>query len=150
MGGMICCIGSALHEKTELDARLARCVDNDIAEYLVPVNADVQQLEVILVPELPIRNRGPALAIEDRHDHGPRRKGTQGRRRASRYGRSRTTGSAGGRAALAAVSGEATAAAGGGGGVSGVRDAMSTASIQAASRMKAKSMADLSVVGAKP
>jgi xanthine dehydrogenase YagR molybdenum-binding subunit len=51
MGGMIWGIGSALHEKTELDARLARYVNNDIAEYLVPVNADVEQLEVILVPE---------------------------------------------------------------------------------------------------
>jgi xanthine dehydrogenase YagR molybdenum-binding subunit len=52
MGGMIWGISCALHEKTELDERLARYVNNDIAEYLVPVNADVPSVEVILVPEV--------------------------------------------------------------------------------------------------
>ncbi|MGQ9368386.1 xanthine dehydrogenase family protein molybdopterin-binding subunit [Azospirillum sp. ST 5-10] len=51
MGGMIWGIGSALHEKTEIDRRAARYVNRDLAEYLVPVNADIRQLEVILVPE---------------------------------------------------------------------------------------------------
>lgn len=52
MGGLIWRIGSALHEQTEIDARHARYVNTDIAEYLVPVNADVPQIEVILVPEV--------------------------------------------------------------------------------------------------
>lgn len=51
-GGMIWGIGSALHEVTEIDERAARYVNRDIAEYLIPVNADIRQLEVILVPEV--------------------------------------------------------------------------------------------------
>ena len=51
MGGMIWGISSALHEKTEIDRRAARYVNKNISEYLVPVNADIEQLEVILVPE---------------------------------------------------------------------------------------------------
>ncbi len=51
MGAMIWGISSALHEATEIDERNARYVNDNLADYLVPVNADVQQLEVILVPE---------------------------------------------------------------------------------------------------
>ena len=51
MGGMIWGISSALHEATEIDRRNARYVNDNLADYLVPVNADVDQLEVILVPE---------------------------------------------------------------------------------------------------
>jgi xanthine dehydrogenase YagR molybdenum-binding subunit len=52
MGGMIWGISSALHEKTEIDPRAARYVNRDIAEYHVPVNADVREVSVILVPEI--------------------------------------------------------------------------------------------------
>ena len=45
-------VSSALHEATEIDPRAARYVNNDIAEYLIPVNADVAQVDVILVPEV--------------------------------------------------------------------------------------------------
>jgi xanthine dehydrogenase YagR molybdenum-binding subunit len=38
--------------KSILGTRYARYVNTDLAEYLVPVNADVQGLEVILVPEV--------------------------------------------------------------------------------------------------
>jgi xanthine dehydrogenase YagR molybdenum-binding subunit len=51
MGAMIWGIGSALHEATEIDPRVARYVNDNLADYLIPVNADIQQLEVILVPE---------------------------------------------------------------------------------------------------
>ncbi len=51
MGGMIWGIGSALHEQTEIDAKAARYVNTNIADYLIPVNADVVDVEVILVPE---------------------------------------------------------------------------------------------------
>ncbi len=52
MGGMIWGISSALHEATEIDTRYARYVNDNLADYAVPVNADIQQVEVILVPEI--------------------------------------------------------------------------------------------------
>jgi xanthine dehydrogenase YagR molybdenum-binding subunit len=51
MGAMIWGISSALHEATEIDPRVARYTNDNLADYLIPVNADIQQLEVILVPE---------------------------------------------------------------------------------------------------
>jgi xanthine dehydrogenase YagR molybdenum-binding subunit len=51
MGGMIWGISAALHEETEIDRRDARYVNKDLADYLMPVNADIQDIEVILVPE---------------------------------------------------------------------------------------------------
>jgi xanthine dehydrogenase YagR molybdenum-binding subunit len=51
MGAMIWGISSALHEATEIDPRVARYVNDNLADYMIPVNADIQQLEVILVPE---------------------------------------------------------------------------------------------------
>ena len=51
MGGMIWGIGSALHEETEIDPRAARYVNANLADYLVPVNADVVDVEVIMLPE---------------------------------------------------------------------------------------------------
>ena len=51
MGAMIWGISSALHEATEIDPRNARYINDNLADYLVPVNADIQQLEVILVSE---------------------------------------------------------------------------------------------------
>jgi xanthine dehydrogenase YagR molybdenum-binding subunit len=52
MGGMIWGIGSALHEHTEIDQREARYMNDNLAEYLIPVNADIRQVDVILVPEV--------------------------------------------------------------------------------------------------
>ncbi len=51
MGGMIWGLSSALHEHTEVDARRARFLNANIAEYLVPVNADVQEVEVLMLDE---------------------------------------------------------------------------------------------------
>jgi xanthine dehydrogenase YagR molybdenum-binding subunit len=51
VGGMVWGISSALHEATEIDRERARYINDNLADYLVPVNADIQQLEVILVPE---------------------------------------------------------------------------------------------------
>lgn len=51
MGGMIWGIGSALHEQTEIDTHAARYVNTNLADYLVPVNADVVDVQVIMVPE---------------------------------------------------------------------------------------------------
>jgi xanthine dehydrogenase YagR molybdenum-binding subunit len=51
MGGMIWGISSALHEATEIDTRNARYINDNLADYLIPVNADIQEIDVILVPE---------------------------------------------------------------------------------------------------
>ena len=51
MGGLIWGISSALHEATEIDMRVARTVNRDLQDYLVPVNADIGEVKVILVPE---------------------------------------------------------------------------------------------------
>jgi xanthine dehydrogenase YagR molybdenum-binding subunit len=51
MGAMIWGISSALHEATEIDRPGARYVNNSLADYLIPVNADIQEVDVILVPE---------------------------------------------------------------------------------------------------
>ena len=50
-GGQIWGLSSALHEATEIDPHLARYVNSDLAEYHVPVNADVGQIETIMLPE---------------------------------------------------------------------------------------------------
>ncbi|MGA8028978.1 MAG: xanthine dehydrogenase family protein molybdopterin-binding subunit [Bryobacteraceae bacterium] len=51
MGGMVWGIGMALYEDAVMDQRLGRWVNNNLAEYHVPVNADVGQLEAIWVDE---------------------------------------------------------------------------------------------------
>jgi xanthine dehydrogenase YagR molybdenum-binding subunit len=52
MGGLIWGMSSALLESTEVDERNARYINKDLAEYLVPVNADVPHVEVIMLPEV--------------------------------------------------------------------------------------------------
>jgi xanthine dehydrogenase YagR molybdenum-binding subunit len=51
MGGMIWGISAALHEATEIDLHTARYYNDDLAEYLIPVNADIRGVDVIMVPE---------------------------------------------------------------------------------------------------
>jgi len=51
MGGAIWGISAALHEATEIDPRTARYVNDNLADYLVPVNADIPEVDIILVPE---------------------------------------------------------------------------------------------------
>lgn len=51
LGGLIWGVASALHEATEMDERVARYVNDDLAEYLIPVCADIKDVEVIFVPE---------------------------------------------------------------------------------------------------
>ncbi len=50
-GGMIWGIGTALTEAVEHDPRTGHVVNNDLAEYHVPVNADVPNLEVTFIDE---------------------------------------------------------------------------------------------------
>ena len=51
MGGVVWGIGMALHEETHIDHHFGRVMNADIAEYHVPVNADVHEIEVIFVEE---------------------------------------------------------------------------------------------------
>jgi xanthine dehydrogenase YagR molybdenum-binding subunit len=51
MGGMIWGVSGALHEATEIDRRTARYTNTNFADYLIPVNADIGHVDVLLVPE---------------------------------------------------------------------------------------------------
>jgi xanthine dehydrogenase YagR molybdenum-binding subunit len=51
MGGLIWGMSSALFEATEIDERTARYVNDNLADYLVPVNADVVDVRVIMLSE---------------------------------------------------------------------------------------------------
>jgi xanthine dehydrogenase YagR molybdenum-binding subunit len=51
MGGVVWGIGMALHEETLVDHALGRIMNPNIAEYHVPVNADVHEIKVIFVEE---------------------------------------------------------------------------------------------------
>jgi len=51
MGGVVWGIGMALHEETLMDHRFGRIMNPNIAEYHIPVNADVQNTNVIFVEE---------------------------------------------------------------------------------------------------
>jgi len=51
LGGLIWGMSAALHEATDIDERYARYVNKNLADYLVPVNADVPSVEVIMLSE---------------------------------------------------------------------------------------------------
>lgn len=51
MGGVVMGIGMALHEEARIDHRFGRIMNANIAEYHMPVNADVHDIQVIFVEE---------------------------------------------------------------------------------------------------
>ena len=51
LGGITFGIGGALYEELVHDVRTGQVVNHDLAEYHVPVNADVPQIEVVFLPE---------------------------------------------------------------------------------------------------
>ncbi|MFZ0123693.1 MAG: xanthine dehydrogenase family protein molybdopterin-binding subunit [Xanthobacteraceae bacterium] len=51
MGGVVWGIGMALHEETLIDHAFGRIMNANIAEYHVPVNADIHDIQVIFVEE---------------------------------------------------------------------------------------------------
>jgi xanthine dehydrogenase YagR molybdenum-binding subunit len=51
MGGVVWGIGMALHEETLYDHRFGRVMNANIAEYHVPINADIHDIKVIFVDE---------------------------------------------------------------------------------------------------
>jgi xanthine dehydrogenase YagR molybdenum-binding subunit len=51
LGGVVWGIGMALHEETLIDHRVGRIMNANIAEYHVPVHADIHDIRVIFVDE---------------------------------------------------------------------------------------------------
>lgn len=51
LGGVVWGIGMALHEETQIDHAFGRIMNANIAEYHVPVHADVHDIKVIFVEE---------------------------------------------------------------------------------------------------
>ena len=51
LGAMIWGVSSALHEATEIDPNVARYVNDNLADYQIPVCADIAEVDIILVPE---------------------------------------------------------------------------------------------------
>jgi len=47
IGGLIWGIGMALHETTVMDERLGRIVNDSLADYLIPVHADMPEFDII-------------------------------------------------------------------------------------------------------
>ena len=63
IGGMIFGIGAALTEELVMDGRTGHFVNHDLAEYHVPVHADVPAIEAVFLPELddkanPLKSKG--------------------------------------------------------------------------------------------
>ncbi|NNM72379.1 xanthine dehydrogenase family protein molybdopterin-binding subunit [Enterovirga aerilata] len=51
LGGIVMGVGMALEEESMLDHNLGRFMNHNFAEYHVPVNADIHDIDVIFVPE---------------------------------------------------------------------------------------------------
>ena len=63
IGGMVFGVGAALHEEMTLDPRFGYFVNHDLAEYHVPVHADIPAIEAIFLAELddksnPLKSKG--------------------------------------------------------------------------------------------
>ena len=63
IGGMVFGIGAALEEDLVTDPRFGHYVNHDLAEYHVPVHADVPDIDAIFLPELdeaanPLKSKG--------------------------------------------------------------------------------------------
>jgi xanthine dehydrogenase YagR molybdenum-binding subunit len=51
IGGIVWGLGMALHEHTRFDRHTGRIMNANLAEYVVPVHADVPDIDVIMVDE---------------------------------------------------------------------------------------------------
>ncbi len=63
IGGMIFGVGAALHEELVVDPRCGYFVNHDLAEYHVPVHADIPAIDAVFLPELddksnPLKSKG--------------------------------------------------------------------------------------------
>jgi xanthine dehydrogenase YagR molybdenum-binding subunit len=50
IGGIVGGLGMALLEEVHWDARFGRVMNSNLAEYLVPVNADIRELDAVFAP----------------------------------------------------------------------------------------------------
>lgn len=51
IGGAVMAIGMALHEEMVMDHRLGRFMTHNLADYHIPVNADIPEIDVVFVDE---------------------------------------------------------------------------------------------------
>ncbi|WP_339413744.1 xanthine dehydrogenase family protein molybdopterin-binding subunit [Pseudomonas sp. EA_35y_Pfl2_R5] len=51
LGGVVWGVGMALHEEAKVDHTLGRCMNHNLAEYHIPVQADIGEIQVIFVDE---------------------------------------------------------------------------------------------------
>jgi xanthine dehydrogenase YagR molybdenum-binding subunit len=51
MGGIVWGIGAALEEESVIDQNFGRFINHNLAEYHVPVNADIHDIDVIFIEE---------------------------------------------------------------------------------------------------
>ena len=51
LGGVVWGVGMALHEETQIDHALGRTMNHSLAEYHIPVNADIGEIDVLFVEE---------------------------------------------------------------------------------------------------
>jgi len=51
IGGIVYGVAMALHEQTVVDPRSGRYLNADLSEYLVPVHADIGEIDIVLVDE---------------------------------------------------------------------------------------------------
>jgi xanthine dehydrogenase YagR molybdenum-binding subunit len=63
IGGMVFGVGAALHEAMTLDPRFGYYVNHDLAEYHVPVHADIPAIDAVFLTELddrsnPLKSKG--------------------------------------------------------------------------------------------
>lgn len=63
IGGMVFGVGAALHEEAVVDARHGYFVNHDMAEYLVPVHADIPDIDAVYLQDSddlasPIKSKG--------------------------------------------------------------------------------------------
>ncbi len=49
IGGMVFGVGMALLEQTHVDAEIGRITNSNISEYLMPVNADIPEIDTVLI-----------------------------------------------------------------------------------------------------
>ena len=86
MGAVVGGIGMALHEETVIDHRYGRFINHNFAEYHVPVNADIHDIDVIFVDEREVSSQ--PLGVEGRRrDRHRRHGGGHRQRRLSRHRR---------------------------------------------------------------
>ena len=80
IGGMIWGVSAALHENTVLDPRFGAFITQDLANYHVPVHADIGEVEAVMLDEFDRARQRAGLQGRGRARHLRRRRGGRQRR----------------------------------------------------------------------